>query len=420
MIRLTADSAELMFAAGLLLRLIVCGFCYPHHLSPARNHWQFGYEMGRVARSIWQGNGFSSPLDDATGPTAFYAPIYPYLIALCLKISGGVNPASSVAILSLNSVFSAGTVFPICRLADILFGRKTARYAGWTWAFYPYGIDFSANRIWENALACLLFSCALLQTVQLWQRWRNQKSALWGATWGVAALVSPSLVAPFPILAAWLGLRKPRRQNALRILIPASMFLITIAPWSYRNYRVFHRLIPLRDNFWLEVHVGNNGDLSDVTPDSGLLSHNHLEYGRFKTLGETGYMAAKRAEYLGKAQAHPWFFLRMIFRHFLYHWTGFWSFDREFLMKEPFEIQNMAVSCSMLCLMLVGIRRAARRHLLGSCAPLLIALAIYPAVYYVTHSSPEYRHPMDPIAIVFGCFAIACRREPVAAVTQPE
>src|SRR5437867_10185904 len=68
----------LMVLAALVIRLAVMGFLYPEQLDPDRDHWRFGYETGRIARSIALGQGFSSPLFANTGPTAWMTPVYPY------------------------------------------------------------------------------------------------------------------------------------------------------------------------------------------------------------------------------------------------------------------------------------------------------------------------------------------------------
>src|SRR5271167_5016166 len=59
-----------MVLAALAIRLVVMVFLLPEQLEPQRDHWHFGYEAGRIARSIAQGHGFSSPLFEETGPTA--------------------------------------------------------------------------------------------------------------------------------------------------------------------------------------------------------------------------------------------------------------------------------------------------------------------------------------------------------------
>ena len=55
--------------------------------TPVRGIVPYGYELGRVARAIAAGQGFSSPLRMVeTGPTVWFTPIYPYLVAAIFKI----------------------------------------------------------------------------------------------------------------------------------------------------------------------------------------------------------------------------------------------------------------------------------------------------------------------------------------------
>src|ERR1700738_1579829 len=46
---------------GWSVRLILVALVYRGFLDPARDYWDFGYEIGRVARSIVLGKGFSNP-----------------------------------------------------------------------------------------------------------------------------------------------------------------------------------------------------------------------------------------------------------------------------------------------------------------------------------------------------------------------
>jgi len=55
----------------------------------ANNTYQpFGYETGRIAKSIAEGHGFSSPLSIETGPSAWLTPVFPYLLAGIFKLFG--------------------------------------------------------------------------------------------------------------------------------------------------------------------------------------------------------------------------------------------------------------------------------------------------------------------------------------------
>jgi hypothetical protein len=75
-----------LIAFALRIAVIVVGHTY--RINPLRNHFNFGWEMGRIARSIFQAKGFSSPTDLDTGPTAWAAPVYPYIIATVFKLFG--------------------------------------------------------------------------------------------------------------------------------------------------------------------------------------------------------------------------------------------------------------------------------------------------------------------------------------------
>ncbi len=134
-----------MVLAALAVRLGVVAFVYNDWLDASRDHYYFGYENGRVARSIALGQGVSNPLHGDSGPTAMIMPVYHFILAGVFKIFGIYSKASAIAILSLNCLFSALTCLPIVLICRKLLGGLTAMIAGWMWAFWPNGIYFSAD-----------------------------------------------------------------------------------------------------------------------------------------------------------------------------------------------------------------------------------------------------------------------------------
>src|ERR1041385_6914976 len=82
------NSPTFIFLAALLLRLLVITVGHTYRITPRRDHFQFGWEMGRIARSLAAGHGFANPTDLETGPTAWEAPLYPFLLAGVFKVSG--------------------------------------------------------------------------------------------------------------------------------------------------------------------------------------------------------------------------------------------------------------------------------------------------------------------------------------------
>src|SRR5271154_1685517 len=165
-----------MVVVALLLRLVVMSFLYPERTDPYRDHWRFGGESGRIARSIAQGEGFSNPLFGKTGPTAWLAPVFPYLLAGIFKIFGIYSNASAIVALAVDCLFSALTCIPVYFIAKKQFGTPTAAWAGWAWAFFPYGIYFSADFIWATTLTTLLMALVFLVALHL-----ENSSSIW--TW---------------------------------------------------------------------------------------------------------------------------------------------------------------------------------------------------------------------------------------------
>src|SRR6266700_3367173 len=71
--------------------------------TPARNDLPYGYELGSVARAIAAGRGFSSPLVALnTGPTAWFTPLYPYLVAGIFKLWDIYSVMSHIIIQTMN------------------------------------------------------------------------------------------------------------------------------------------------------------------------------------------------------------------------------------------------------------------------------------------------------------------------------
>src|SRR5437868_8340090 len=173
----TSDAAEkkhlwqspaTIFFVALQLRLIAVRLLYTNTWNDYDNHLWFGFETGRISRSIAEGHGFANPLYVQTGPTAWLTPIYPYLLAVVFKLLGVYSKTSALLILSLNSLFSALICFPLFYAAQRSFGRDVAVTACWIWALYPYFIYIPAGLVWDTCLAALLattlFRCPLTPT----------------------------------------------------------------------------------------------------------------------------------------------------------------------------------------------------------------------------------------------------------------
>src|SRR5712692_5636767 len=84
---------------------------------PIRNTLPNANELERIARAIAAGKGFSSPLNGMdTGPTAWFTPIYPYLVAGIFRVWGISTLTSRIVLETMNCAFVSLTSFPSSRL----------------------------------------------------------------------------------------------------------------------------------------------------------------------------------------------------------------------------------------------------------------------------------------------------------------
>src|SRR5277367_6979031 len=230
---------------ALLLRLAVITVGHTYRITPRRDHFQYGWEMGRLARSIATGQGFSSPTDLPTGPSAWAPPLYPYVLAGVFKLFGPYSALSAWVILTFNSVFAALTCLTLYRIAERIYGVSVARGTAWTWAMFPYAIYWPVRVVWETSLTAFLLSLALLLTLRMADKPpRRREWILFGLLWGVIALTNTAVVSMMPFCLLWLLYRLPRRP---RQLVGAALCVLTAAllvtPWLVRNYRVFGQFI---------------------------------------------------------------------------------------------------------------------------------------------------------------------------------
>lgn len=388
---------------ALFLRLVVALSLIENQFSLERDNFSFGWETGRIARSVALGEGFSSPLHATTGPTAWMSPVYVYLVAAVFKLFGVYTFKSAVVTLTLNCIFSALTCLTVFFIARKSFGRVIAIRVGWVWALFPYAIDFAACRVWGDCLNTLLFSLLFLAALRLENLTSLRAWLGFGLLAGVSALACPPV-----LLVALLLIARIWRRNRLRgkpcgrpAGLAAMMMLLVVSPWFARNYRTFDRFIPFRSNFWLEMRVGNTGDLSDIVPDWSHPATNKAEMEEYRRLGELNYMASKRRQTLDFISAYPGAFVSLTVRRFFCVWTGFWSLH--LFLADPISTLHAILTTALTIFMSAGLFKAWRPNR-APVMPYLISVLAFPLVYYITHSHAEYRHPIDTIIVVLAVY----------------
>jgi 4-amino-4-deoxy-L-arabinose transferase-like glycosyltransferase len=384
---------------ALLLRLAVITIGHTYRITPRRDHFQFGWEMGRLARSIATGQGFSSPTDLPTGLSAWAPPLYPYILAGVFKVFGVYSALSAWVILAFNSVFAALTCLTLYRIAERIYGTSVARATAWTWAVFPYAIYWPVRVVWETSLTTFLLSLALLFTLRMADEPpRRRMWILFGLLWGVIALTNTAVVSMLPICLLWLLYRLPRRPEQL---LGAALCVLTaalvVSPWLVRNYQVFGKFIFVRDNLPLEMYEANNDQSAGLWTRDEHPGNNPEAMRRFQELGELGFMAEKRQEVRQFIDEHPGRFLWFTLQRAAYFWiappqaTILAGYDLMISRHTNFLLGAVFAFAGLW----LNIRNRKRGAFLLACF-----LLVYPLPYYLVNPFPRYKHPIEPEMIL--------------------
>ncbi len=364
------------------------------------------WEQGNVARALVAGQGFGSPFV-STQPSAIMPPVYPLIVAVFFYLFGVHTAHSILAVHIFDCLINSLACIPIFLLARRSFGPRVALWSGWTWALFPYGIYFSAEWAWSTHLL-LLCLCVLLYLAQ--ELDRSPRLGVWarfGLVAGFAALIEPSILVVVAFLMALASWRLARA--GIRWFLPGLVGSLALAamvsPWLIRDAKVFHRFIPMRDSMGLELWMGNNGYSERWTSDQIHPLHDAKELALYDA-GELAYMDRKLQETSRYIHDHPRWYAWMCARRAVYLWTGYWSFDKNYLAMEPTDPPNIPFATSLTLLGLLGLAMAWRR---GSRDALRYGgvLFLFPVIYYFTHPEPYHMRPLDPLLVILACSAIS-------------
>ena len=389
-----------IIAFGVRFGYVVVGHTYRFHSDQKilagqakEKDFDFGFEMGRIGRSLAEGHGFGNPFNETTGPTAWQPPLYPTLIAGVFRVFGIYTSASAIVLLSLNSIFSALTCVPIFLIAKTCFDEKVAVWTSWTWALLPPVIFWCTRWVWETSLAALLLASIFWLTLTLEEKEGMKPWLRFGLLWGAAALTNTALLSFLPASGFWVWYhrRKLGKRSLGGVILASLIFAGCIAPWLIRNHRTFGQLVFIRSNFGAELRLGNGPGADGSWMDYLHPTKNVFEMHRYQELGELAYVAERKREALAYIREDYERFAGLSLKRFIYYWGGLpktWENPISSFLRNSLFLASSVLS-------FWGLGRALRKHKPG--AWLFFWLVVtYPLVYYFVFPHPRYRHPIEP------------------------
>ncbi len=379
-------------------------------------------EYDVVAQNLAHGHGFSIKPDL---PTPSRAPLYPLFLAAFYYIFGWAFTPLSASMLHytplgvVQSAMDALSCLIIYFIALRLFNRSqvVAVLSAALYAIYPAMIRY-CHLMYTEVLFIFLFLLSILLLLRAIEKESYLLFILSGICLGLGTLTRGTTLL-FPFFTLVLLLRNKKLLKKLFVFIACS--IITVAPWTIRNYVQFHRFIPIctlgfNEAFW---HTGQElqGKYSyarirqiESEMRQKANTYDYIEYE--KQIGKEGMELIKQK---------PYAYTILVIKRFPKFWlSGHWSMfassyppwppsplsqdlENKLYMKVLIRLGLFADQFILLLLAIIGMALATNR---GYNAHIPILILVYFSGYILFDPNPRYHLPAMPYVMMFSAFAI--------------
>ena len=264
----------------------------------ANENDHLGAEYFNIAKSLYSGEGFSSPFGESTGPTAWMPPALPTILASLLWVAEGDR-----GVVRLIVTWTQVHVLIATAVLTLLLLRTTTKYlavatllaVGLFAAFFlaQYRLGFtSTHDCWLVLLT--------LDLLTAWLCWRRplgdvKAAAWWGLFGGFCGLVGPIVGWTWGVMSVATAISE-RRWRPLGMALLVAMLALT--PWTVRNLLVFGRLIPIKSNLGYELYqsqcIEKEGTLHQKTFRTHPYAAKNAARREYLQFGEIAFIDSKR------------------------------------------------------------------------------------------------------------------------------
>jgi 4-amino-4-deoxy-L-arabinose transferase-like glycosyltransferase len=395
---------------GFAIRIAVMLLSRSYEIPGERDHWSFGFETGRIARSLAAGQGFNSPMPEPSGPTAWEPPAYPLALAGIFRVFGVYTTQSAVAAYVLNCLFSALTGIALYQLGGRLFSWEAGMAAAIWLALYPPSVWHAVNTIWDTTLTGLAVVALATWLYGLPARPGNARLAATGLFMGLVSLINSATLLFYPAVALilWKRLRRRGLKGYREIAILTAACLLVAAPWMVRNALQVGVFTP-RTGAGASFRLGNNDSawhLGTGAVDLNLYPSNSASEDRlFHKLGEIGYERYCARLGLEFVRSHPGRFAALTLMRIRNWWLGL-SSEWPGNLKLGFPLSALKRASWLLPLPFFALGCIAAWRTRVPTGLLMAVLLLYPIPYYFMTVSERYRFPVEPFLLLVGAHGL--------------
>jgi 4-amino-4-deoxy-L-arabinose transferase-like glycosyltransferase len=332
----------------------------------------------------------------------FHPPLYPYFLAALYALAGTFTAAKLAQV-----VLAALLVPAVGLLGARAFGPAAGALAAAFTAFYPELVWFSFH-FWVENLFLVLLYWGFERLVAAEQDGRAGPALAGGVLWGLAILTRETALYFLPVAAAFLALSRRRRGAPFRAAVFAGAALLTVAPWTWRNWVEFRALVPVSTAGGQNLFQGNTHLPRDETYRLVDAVQGRIEQ----------YHFARRMGLEAIKARQPWWIFEKLREQMPMFWEAH-SMAIIHVQRKAYGEVGAPGALALAVVMLAPYLAALALLVLGLAALdptpvrllLLSFLAYYNLIHVVTHGFNRYRLPVMPIVFLLGAAALSAWRE---------
>jgi 4-amino-4-deoxy-L-arabinose transferase-like glycosyltransferase len=216
-----------------------------------------------IAINLVKGNGYSLPNNEGLScrekedwpeqPTALRAPAYPLFLYQLYRVTN----INRMLALVMQAIFDTGTCFLIYLIAQRLFAsRFVSHMSSLLWACYFPGILVNI-KLYSEPIFTFLLAGTVLLIMKAHEKEQLKYFAAGGVGFAIATLCRPVILL-FPLVWAVIFMLRKKTARAVRnTLFMLFAYVLTLTPWTIRNYQQFDQFIPGSTRGGYSLYSGN-------------------------------------------------------------------------------------------------------------------------------------------------------------------
>lgn len=347
-------------------------------------------QWNNTALHFLKGEGFLTHTEDLDPKRP---PVYPLFLAANYLIFGSENFFAA----KISQAFvNAFTCLLIYGIAVLLFGERVAFWSGIATALYPPLIVYS-----EILQSETVYTFLLMLFLFLWlYSYQNHKWPLFifaGIVLGLLNLCRGTMLFfTFWILAASLLLRA-ERKNFWNYSVLIFVSFAVIAPWTWRNYKLYGGFMPIAaggsEMVWFGTLPWEEQRLFGLAPSL-------QGFTKIKDPIQAERSFSRAA--LANIVANPLSYARLCLKKFTFFW--FQPVGQK-LTQKRFPLLGKLLFVAHMLLIITSIFGVIKiRVLWRKFLPLYLIFIYFSLVHTILAPEPRYRLPIEPYLILFSVF----------------